>query len=66
MNLIPVSSSRMNAIGWEGNTMFVRFKNNQIYAYENVSKSEYENFLNSSSLGSALSRLDKQHSYHPI
>jgi len=56
----------MNAVGWENNTLYVRFKNGQVYVYENVSKSEYESFMNSSSLGSALSQLDKVHSYHPI
>lgn len=66
MNMISVSSSRMNAVGWENNTLYVRFKNGQVYAYENVSKSEYESFINSSSLGSSLSQLDKVHPYHPI
>lgn len=66
MTLYPVSSSRMSKVGWENNTMFVQFKNGQVYAYENVSKSEYESFLNSPSLGSELSRLDKKHNYHPI
>ncbi len=66
MNLLPVSSSRMNSVGWEDNTMYIQFKNGQIYAYENVSKSEYEDFINSPSLGSALCRFDKIHSYHPI
>lgn len=66
MTLYPVSSSRMSKVGWENNTMFVQFKNGQVYTYENVSKYEYENFLNSPSLGSALSRLDKVHTYHRI
>lgn len=66
MNMISVSSSRMNSVGWENNTMYVRFKNGQVYAYENVSKSEYEAFINSPSLGTALSRLDKIHPYHKI
>lgn len=66
MTLYPVSSSRMSKVGWENNTMFVQFKNGQVYAYENVSKVEYENFLNSPSLGSALSRLDKIHPYHRV
>lgn len=66
MNMQSVSSSRMNKVGWENNTMHVEFKNGQVYVYQNVSKSEYESFLNSSSLGSALSRLDKTHPYHPI
>ena len=66
MNLFPVTSSRMSKVGWENNKMFVQFKNGQIYVYEGVSKSEYDSFLNSPSLGSALSRLDKVHTYHKI
>lgn len=66
MTLYPVSSSRMSKVGWENNRMFVQFKNGQVYAYENVSKAEYENFLQSPSLGSALSRFDKIHPYHKI
>lgn len=66
MTLYPVSSSRMSKVGWENNTMFVQFKNGQVYAYENVSKIEYESFLSSPSLGSALSKLDKIHPYHKI
>ena len=60
---IPVSSSRMNAVAWQDNTLFVRFKDGVIYRYENVSRIEFNEFINSPSLGSALSRLDKRHPY---
>lgn len=66
MNLIPVSSSRMSAVGWQDNTMYIKFKNGQVYAYDNVSNYEYQSFINSSSLGSALSIFDKQHSYRKV
>lgn len=66
MNLVPVSSSRMSKIGWEDNTLYVQFKNGVIYAYFNVSQSEYQDFMNSPSLGSALSRLDKIHPYRKL
>ena len=66
MNLLPVSSSRMSKVGYENNTMYIQFKDGSIYAYENVSESEYRNFINSSSLGSALSRFDKIHPYHRV
>lgn len=66
MTMQSVSSSRMNKVGWENNTMYVEFKNGQVYAYNNVSNSEYESFLNSSSLGSALSKLDKTHTYNRV
>lgn len=66
MNLMPVSSSRMSKVGWEANTMYIQFKNGQIYAYDNVSESEYKSFINSPSLGSALHVFDKMHPYRPL
>ena len=62
----PVSSSRMNRVGWADNTMEIEFKNGSVYQYYDVSQSEYQNFLNSPSLGSALSRLDKIHRYSRV
>ncbi|WP_278286251.1 KTSC domain-containing protein [Eubacterium barkeri] len=56
----------MNAVGWENNTMYIQFKDGTVYAYENVSQSEYQNFINSPSLGSELHRFDKIHPYHRI
>lgn len=61
-----VTSSRISSVGWENNTLEVEFKNGKIYQYYNVTSSEYQNFLNSPSLGSALSSLDKIHDYRPI
>jgi hypothetical protein len=62
----PVSSSRISSVGWENNVMEVQFKDGAIYQYFNVSKPEYINFLNSPSLGSALSKLDKIHPYKRV
>ena len=61
-----VSSSRISSVGWENNTLEIEFKDGAIYQYFDVSKSEYQNFINSSSLGSSLSVLDKQHRYSKI
>ncbi len=61
-----VSSSRIVSIGWEDEVLEVEFKNGVIYQYYNVSHSEYIDFMNSPSLGSALSILDKRHPYRPI
>ena len=62
----PVSSSRISSVGWEDDVMEVGFPDGAVYQYYNVSQSEYEAFLNSPSLGSALSRLDKVHKYRRI
>jgi hypothetical protein len=66
MNRHPVSSSRIANVGWENDIMEVQFHNGAIYQYYNVSQAEYTAFLNSPSLGSALSRLDKIHRYSRV
>lgn len=43
--------------------MEVEFHNGAVYQYYDVTRAEYRDFLNSPSLGSALSRLDKVHRY---
>ncbi len=62
----PVSSNRIANVGWENDVMEVQFHNGAVYQYYGVSQSEYQNFLNSPSLGSALSRLDKIHTYRRV
>lgn len=61
-----VISSRILSVGWENDTLEVQFHNGSIYQYYNVPHSEYVSFMNSSSLGSALHTLDKQHQYHKV
>lgn len=61
-----VSSSRISSVGWSDNTLEVEFKNGIVYQYHGVSENEYHSFMNSPSLGSALSQLDKIHPYNRI
>lgn len=46
--------------------MEIGFPDGAVYQYYDVSKSEYNAFINSPSLGSALSRLDKIHRYSRV
>lgn len=62
----PVSSSRVSSVGWENNVLEVEFKDGAVYQYYDVSQSQYQNFINSPSLGSELSRLDKVHRYKRV
>ena len=62
----PVISSRIRSVGWENNTLEVEFKDGAVYQYHGVTKSEYNDFINSPSLGSELSRLDKRHPYNRV
>lgn len=61
-----VSSSRIRSVGWVANTLEVEFTDGAVYQYHGVSQSEYRSFMNSGSLGSALSRLDKAHPYNRV
>ena len=63
MNRQAVSSSRISSVGWENNILEIGFHDGAVYQYFDVSSNEYQQFMNSSSLGSELSRLDKQHRY---
>lgn len=61
-----VSSSRIRSIGWDNCIMEVEFHNGSVYQYYDVSQTEYQRFLLSPSLGSALSKLDKVHKYRRV
>ena len=66
MNRKIVASSRINSVGWENDTLEIEFKNGKVYQYYNVSYDEYLSFIKSSSLGHALSILDKRHHYRSV
>lgn len=66
MNLHPVNSSRMSAVGWENNIMYIQFKNGALYSYFNVFESGYRNFLSSPSLGHELESFQRIHKYKRI
>ncbi|MEK4425464.1 KTSC domain-containing protein [Solibacillus sp. FSL K6-1523] len=66
MNRQFVSSSRMRSVGWENDILEIEFSDGAIYHYYDVSESEYLSFMNSSSLGSEISRLDKIKRYKRI
>jgi len=61
-----VSSSRIDSVGWENNVLEIKFPGGLLHQYADVSKAEYDNFLNSASLGSALSRIEIIHHYHRV
>lgn len=51
MELTPVKSSQISAIGHEGDTLRVRFKNGAEYDYSGVSADSFNEFLNAESVG---------------
>lgn len=54
MNMIPVSSSNISAIGYEGTTLYVLFNSGSTYAYFNVPKNVYDALMSASSHGGYL------------
>lgn len=66
MKRFPVTSSRIKSVGWEGDVLEIKFHSGEIYNYFRVSYIEFQNFINAPSLGSALTKLDKVHSYKKL
>lgn len=52
MEMIDVKSSQISAIGHDGNTLRVRFKNGSEYDYSGMSPEAFNEFLGAESIGS--------------
>ncbi|MDO4267425.1 MAG: KTSC domain-containing protein [Eubacteriales bacterium] len=52
MNMIPVSSSNLRAVGYENGTLYVAFHHGGLYSYSGVPESVYNELLAASSKGS--------------
>lgn len=61
MNLIPVSSSNIHSIGYEGTTLYVLFNSGGLYEYYDVPYSVYSSLMSASSHGSYLAAHIKGH-----
>lgn len=67
MNMIPVSSSNISSIGYEGTTLYVRFNSGGLYAYYGVPASEYNALMSASSHGSYLAaNIKRSYRYEKI
>lgn len=51
MNLTPVSSSNLAAVGYENHTLYIAFHSGWLYAYSNVPESVYQELMAASSHG---------------
>ena len=49
--MIPVISFNIHSIGWENEMLRIKFKNGDIYEYEDVTEDEYWHFKNADSIG---------------
>lgn len=51
MKMIPVSSSDLSSVGYEDDTLYIRFNSGATYYYRNVPESVYINLMNAPSKG---------------
>ena len=51
MQMIPVSSSDISSIGYEGSKLHIRFHSGGLYAYYNVPLSVYNGLMSAGSKG---------------
>jgi hypothetical protein len=59
MNRQPVSSSNIESVGWENETLEVAFLNGRIYRYDGVPQSVFQAVVGAASVGSEFNRLVK-------
>ena len=59
MNLTPVNSSAIKALGHEGETLFVEYSSG-IYRMEGITAEQYEELLSAKSIGQAVNALKSQ------
>ncbi|MEK6591569.1 MAG: KTSC domain-containing protein [Pseudomonadota bacterium] len=51
MNMVPVASSNIAAVGWEGNILAVEFTSGQTYRYTGVSRALFDRMMSAPSKG---------------
>ena len=52
--MTKVESSNVQAVGWNDGILFVQFKNDSIYQYDNVPEDEFQGLVNAESVGRYL------------
>lgn len=52
MNMTPVSSSNLSAVGYENGTLYVSFHSGGLYSYSGVPESVYRGLMSAGSKGS--------------
>lgn len=68
MEWIKVVSDRINAVAYDAKEqrMYLKFPCGKYYVYNTVTKDNFDDFMNSASLGHALQEFQKEHDYEPI
>ena len=62
MEMIPITnSSQIAAIGWQDETLHIRFIRGETYSYANVRNSLFQELLNAPSIGKVFQARIKNH-----
>ena len=56
MKLTPVTSSNIKSVGHKNGVLYVEFKKGKTFSYEDVSETQYNEFIKSDSVGSFFAR----------
>lgn len=56
MKPVIVTSNNINALGWESDTLFIRFNSGVSYAYENAGKNLFDALAKAESVGQYFHR----------
>ena len=51
MNMTPVKSSQISAVGHDGGTLRIRFNNGSEYDYSGVTQDDYDKLMSAESIG---------------
>ena len=51
MNMIPVSSSNLSAVGYENGILYISFHSGGLYSYSGVPESVYQSLMSAGSKG---------------
>ena len=54
VNMIPVSSSNLDSVGYMSDSLYIRFRDGSLYVYKNVPLGVYISLMASESRGSFL------------
>lgn len=60
----PVSSSMLDAVAHDGNTLYARYKGGKVYSHPNVPETKFQALLKSPSKGQFFNTHIKPH--HPV
>ena len=67
MSLIPVQSSNLAAVGYDGGTLIIEFHDGRVYEYYRVPYSEYHGLMSADSPGRYFHKnINKHYAYRRL